>query len=72
MTNPKFPGAPEGSYISEEGWLIVGDEAWTEREWTLELSVSARHERNHSRDNPDRRKRMNEYSRRYRARKKAA
>ena len=28
-----FPGAPYGSYVNEDGWLIVGDEAWTEREW---------------------------------------
>lgn len=28
-----FPGAPPGSYVCEEGWLIVGDEAWTPQEW---------------------------------------
>lgn len=28
-----FPDAPAGSYVCEEGWLIVGDEAWTAEEW---------------------------------------
>ena len=28
-----FRDAPPGSYVSEEGWLIVGDEAWTLQEW---------------------------------------
>jgi hypothetical protein len=30
----RFPGAPKGAYVCEEGWLIVGDEAWTEAEWS--------------------------------------
>ena len=29
----RYPGAPPGSYVSEEGWLVVGAEAWTEEEW---------------------------------------
>lgn len=29
----RFPGAPAGSYVSDEGWLIVGDQAWTVEEW---------------------------------------
>ena len=33
MTDPRFPKAPPGSYVCEEGWLIVGDEAWTEEQW---------------------------------------
>ncbi len=33
MTDRRFPEAPPGSYVSEEGWLVVGDEAWTEDEW---------------------------------------
>ena len=33
-TRRDFPGAPQGSYVSEEGWLIVGDEAWTAHEWS--------------------------------------
>ena len=28
-----FPEAPEGAWISKEGWLIVGEEAWTLEEW---------------------------------------
>ena len=28
-----FPEAPPDAWISEEGWLIVGDEAWTVDEW---------------------------------------
>ena len=28
-----FPNAPSGSWICEEGWLIIGDEAWTADEW---------------------------------------
>ena len=33
-----FPNAPPESYVSEEGWLIVGDEAWTSEEWRLRPS----------------------------------
>jgi hypothetical protein len=28
-----FPGAPDDAYLSEEGWLIIGDEAWTRSDW---------------------------------------
>ena len=28
-----FPDAPADSYVSEEGWLICGEEAWTLHEW---------------------------------------
>jgi hypothetical protein len=28
-----FPDAPDGSYVCDEGWLIINDEAWTEEEW---------------------------------------
>lgn len=28
-----FPGAPEGAFISDEGWLVLGQEAWTVEEW---------------------------------------
>jgi hypothetical protein len=31
--DPRFPNAPVDSYVSEEGWLIIDDEAWTEAEW---------------------------------------
>lgn len=37
-----FPGAPPGSYVSDEGWLIVGDEAWTLDEWTHQRAQAAR------------------------------
>lgn len=33
MTDPRFPNAPLDSWVSDEGWLIIGDEAWTEEEW---------------------------------------
>lgn len=33
MKRQPFPDAPENSYVTPEGWLIVGDEAWTEEEW---------------------------------------
>jgi hypothetical protein len=33
MTLARFPNAPEGAYVCEEGWLIIDDEAWTEEEW---------------------------------------
>lgn len=28
-----FPGAPPWAYVSGEGWLIIGSEAWTLEEW---------------------------------------
>lgn len=31
--NEPFPDAPPGSYVCDEGWLIIDDEAWTEDEW---------------------------------------
>ena len=31
----RFPGAPKGAEYTDEGWLIWGDEAWTEHEWKL-------------------------------------
>jgi hypothetical protein len=37
MTRLKdFPNAPAGSWVCSEGWLIVGDEAWTVAEWNGE------------------------------------
>ena len=36
MGRVKFPGAPAGSWVSPEGWLIVGDEGWTQHEWAIE------------------------------------
>lgn len=33
MNDPRFPGAPAHASISEEGWLIIGEEAWTAEEW---------------------------------------
>ena len=31
-----FYAAPVDSYVSDDGWLIVADEAWTLQEWTRE------------------------------------
>lgn len=28
-----YPDAPSGALISAEGWLVVGEEAWTPQEW---------------------------------------
>lgn len=33
MSIDRFPGAPPSSYVCEEGWLIIRDQAWTEAEW---------------------------------------
>jgi hypothetical protein len=33
---PHFPDAPAGSYVCEEGWLVINDQAWTEAEWSVE------------------------------------
>ena len=38
----RFPDAPPGSYVCEEGWLIVGDEAWTEYEWNVYVDARPR------------------------------
>jgi hypothetical protein len=37
-----FPGAPPGSYVCEEGWLIIGDQAWTLTEWNTALGGDER------------------------------
>lgn len=42
MSLDRFPSAPPGSYVSEEGWLVVGDEAWTEAEWRSRLTPKGR------------------------------
>lgn len=36
----RFPGAPPESYVCEEGWLVCGEQAWTEREWSIRGSLS--------------------------------
>jgi hypothetical protein len=28
-----FPGAPANAFVSDEGWLLIGQEAWTVQEW---------------------------------------
>lgn len=33
-----FPGAPPGAVISEEGWLLIDDEAWTAEDWASFVS----------------------------------
>ena len=35
-----FPGAPEGAALTEEGWLVIGDEAWTEEDWRIAIKRS--------------------------------
>lgn len=36
-----FPGAPRDAEYTEEGWLVVRDEAWTIEDWYL-LTVRQR------------------------------
>jgi hypothetical protein len=31
----RFPGAPRAAVFTAEGWMVWGDEAWTEHEWRL-------------------------------------
>lgn len=33
VTLADFPGAPANGYVSREGWLVCGDQAWTRDEW---------------------------------------
>jgi hypothetical protein len=42
MKDPRYPGAPGDATISEEGWLIIGDEAWTEAEWRNDQGLAYR------------------------------
>lgn len=42
MSRDPFPGAPVGATYSEEGWLVIGDEAWTEHEWRLLTAAGRR------------------------------
>lgn len=37
-----FPGAPLDATYSEEGWLIIEDEAWTEHDWSLLTKMQRR------------------------------
>ena len=37
-----FPGAPLDAVYSEEGWLIIEDEAWTEHDWSLLSTMQRR------------------------------
>lgn len=37
-----FPDAPPGSYVSDEGWLVIEDEAWTYEEWHTEIGRAYR------------------------------
>ena len=30
----RFPGAPADAILSEEGWLLLQDEAWDETAWS--------------------------------------
>lgn len=31
----RFPGAPKDATYTDEGWLILEDEAWTAEQWAL-------------------------------------
>lgn len=33
-----FPDAPRGAWVSDEGWLVLGNEAWTLQEWLAQPS----------------------------------
>lgn len=37
-----FPDAPPGSYVTEQGWLVVGDQAWTAEEWNSAIGLDYR------------------------------
>lgn len=37
-----FPGAPPSAHVCEEGWLILGEEAWTVEEWRSGLGADER------------------------------
>ena len=37
MTLADYPGVPEGAYVCEEGWLCIGEEAWTWHEWRAHM-----------------------------------
>ena len=73
MTRSLYPDAPAGSWISEEGWLVIGEEAWTSSEWASRVStrptavVSGRPVRY----DDDRHRKAREKKRRYYARKRA-
>jgi hypothetical protein len=45
VTDPRFPDAPLDSYVCEEGWLVVGDQAWTEDEWARTRDATYRYGR---------------------------
>jgi hypothetical protein len=48
VKHPDFPSAPPGSYVCEEGWLIVGDEAWTPDEWARRSRGDVEHPRRYN------------------------
>jgi hypothetical protein len=62
-----FHDAPLGSYVSEEGWLITEDEAWTLAEWREKSKYNNRYATDEERREA-RRKTWREYMRRRRAR----
>lgn len=69
MKHLTFRDAPPGSYISEEGWLIVGQEAWTLEEWNgvEDKAKYANRYTNHADRVAARRRTRREYMRRKRA-----
>lgn len=70
MSRPAFANAPQCSYVNEDGWLVLGDEAWTEAEWKRyqnKLKYGVRYQTDEERK-AARQKTWREYMRRRRAR----
>lgn len=36
ITIADFPQAPRGAYVTPEGWLVIGEQAWTVDEWRIQ------------------------------------
>ena len=60
----RFPNAPEDSYVCEEGWLVIDDEAWTEEEWAARIAWAQAQKR--SKSSPEGLARRRERMRRFR------
>lgn len=44
-----FPDAPDDAWLSDEGWLCVGDEAWTAEEWRTQTMWRPNEKAEHNR-----------------------
>lgn len=75
-TRDRFPQMPAGSYVCEEGWLIVGEEAWTLHEWLCRLGLRSEEDRSKYRPRgyteEQRREAHREANRRWRRRQREA